>query len=133
MDERTKRRGVAVDRSQSEQSRFLDYCITNEILVTVFMSTGIALMGIPRGYDVECLLLGYRNPTKEPLLIYTNFITLIRAETLLNLRGEFSGAGTALKRKRNKQKRPRAGCYNDKFFPGNKPTPGDTTLSTHPI
>lgn len=129
MDERPKKRSVGVDRSHSEQSRFLDHCIKNEILVTVFMSTGIALMGIPRGYDVECLLLGYRNPAKEPLLIYTDFITLIRSESILNLREEFSGAGTALKRKRSRRNQPRSRSHDEKFCPNrveNVDTPSQT-------
>jgi hypothetical protein len=86
------RRGPKIDRSMTEQSRFLRYCVTHEITVTIFMATGISFMGILKEFDRKALLLGYRNPEKLPKLIYTCDITMIRADDVLNLRAEFHAA-----------------------------------------
>ncbi len=89
MTMREGKRGPKIDRSMTEQSRFLAYCVDHEITVTVFMATGLSFMGILKAYDRKALLLGYRNPEKLPKLIYTCDVTMIRADDLLNLRGEY--------------------------------------------
>lgn len=86
------RRGPKIDRSMTEQSRFLRYCVDHEITVTIFMATGLSFMGILKEFDRKALLLGYRNPEKLPKLIYTCDVTMIRADDVLNLRAEFHAA-----------------------------------------
>lgn len=90
-----------------EQARFLLHCIKHEVTVTVFMSSGTSLMGIPRDFDGHCLLLGYRNPEKEPKLIFTHYITLIRADEVLNLREEYRSEESALMKLRRRAARSR--------------------------
>lgn len=99
----------------SEQSRFLQFCIEHEIIVTIFVEDGMSFMGIIRAFDKATLLLGYRNPTKLPKMIMTRFITFIRADSILELRKEFHSTGTAESRRRakkakaNRDKNPRPG------------------------
>lgn len=100
-----RQRGPKVDRSMPEQARFLLQCIKHEVTVTVFMSSGVSLMGIPRDFDGRCLLLGYQNPDKEPKLISTRGITLIRADEVLNLREEYRSEESALRKLRRKAAR----------------------------
>lgn len=71
------------------------------------MSSGASLMGIPRDFDGRCILLGYRNPEKEPKLIFTHYITLIRADEVLNLREEYRSEDSALMKLRRKAARAR--------------------------
>jgi hypothetical protein len=98
-------RGPKVDRSLSEQSRFLRYCIDREITVTVFMSSGLSFMGIPRAFDKKSLLLGYRNAEKIPKLINTAFVTMIRADSILSLREEHHSDEAAIYRLRRRARR----------------------------
>ena len=83
------KRGPKIDRSMTEQARFLRHCVDHEITVTIFMATGLSFMGILKAFDRKALLLGYRNPEKLPKLIYTSDVTMIRADDVLNLREEF--------------------------------------------
>ena len=66
-----------IDRSRREQSRFLDYCITQQIELTIFTFSGSQFLGLIYDFDDHSVLFGGRNPKSKKRLIRKSFISLI--------------------------------------------------------
>lgn len=81
------------DRSTNEQDRFLDYCVRNAVLVTVFLESGRNFQGMVVNHDRKTLLLGPMRQEKDKRMIQKSYIALVRADAVLPLFREYAGRG----------------------------------------
>jgi hypothetical protein len=97
---------TVIDRSTREQYRFLDFCVANNIAVTIFLSSGANFTGIVIQHDRQCILLGSTSITrpKDPKVFMKSYIALVRPEVAIELFIQYRGMGTALKRKKEQRK-----------------------------
>lgn len=95
-----------IDRSIREQYRFLDHCVENAVVVTVFLVSGAHFIGIVIEHDRKGILLGGKSIAKPklPRMFMKSYIALIRPNEAIELFIQYRGMGTALKRKKALQK-----------------------------
>lgn len=95
--------GEFVDRTVREQNRFLNYCLKNDVEITLFLESGTQFIGYIVAFDLKAILLGSKNPSKPNRLIQKSYIALVRPNSPIELFIEYRGMGTARQRKRDKR------------------------------
>tara|TARA_Y100000815_G_C13067474_1_gene396801 strand:+ start:274 stop:621 length:348 start_codon:yes stop_codon:yes gene_type:complete len=96
--------GEVIDRSVREQNRFLNYCLKNNIEITLYLESGTQFIGYIESFDLKAILLGSKNPSKPNRLIQKSYIALVRPNAPVELFIEYRGMGTARQRKRDKRR-----------------------------
>lgn len=92
-----------IDRSVREQNRFLNYCLNNDVEITLYLESGTQFIGYIVSFDLKAILLGAKNANKPSRLIQKSYISLVRPNTPIELFIEYRGMGTARQRKRAKR------------------------------
>jgi sRNA-binding regulator protein Hfq len=94
-----------IDRSQVEQNRYLDYCLENQVEISIILISGTHFIGNVVHHDRKGLLLGGKREDKPARYISKGYIALIRPnkEVEMELFVEYRGMGTFLQRKRQNQ------------------------------
>lgn len=94
---------ATVDRTTREQYRFLDFCLSHSIELTVFTSSGATFIGVVYQHDRETILFGGRSQNAQKRLIRKGFISMMVPKEPIELFAEYRGLGTARSRKAQKR------------------------------
>lgn len=120
------------DRSTNEQDRFLDYCVRNAVLVTVFLESGRTFQGMVVSHDRKTLLLGPMRQEKEKRMIQKSYIALVRAEAVLPLFREYAGRGNHRTRLKALKEEKRAAAAPDVITPPAEANTGKLAIKRKP-
>ncbi len=94
-----------IDRSVREQNRFLSYCLEHDVEITLYLESGTQFIGYIQAFDLKCISLGAKNPSKPSRLIMKSYISLVRPNSPIELFVEYKGMGTARTRKQSKPRK----------------------------
>jgi len=94
---------TVVDRTIREQNRFLDYCQSHRIELTLFSVSGATFNGIIYDHDRETILFGGSGKSANPRLINKQFVAMVIPREGINLFVDYKGLGTA--RSKNRKQR----------------------------